>query len=132
MVENEKSTKNIAEFIEFLRNNVYNISEITRQNKLTEILNSFSGEKTEEVFIVQNSKSKDAQGALVDVEFLVELLEYKRIFLEALEDAKDEMVYETAIQRKNAPATKNIGQVAAQFDLSWDDIVEAKKRVEID
>jgi len=132
MTNIEKPSENIAEFINFLNKNVYNISDLTRQNKLTDILNTFSGQKTDEIYIVQNSKSKNAQGAFVDVEYLLELIDYKKKYLQVLEDARDEIVYDLAVSREDHVATKTIGEVANQFDLSWDEIMDAKKRVEID
>jgi len=132
MVKREPDSINIGGFLEFLKNNVLNISEITRQNKLTAILNSFAGKKTEEVYIVQNSKNKDAQAAIIDLEYLMELIEYKNKFITAVEEAADDIVYDMALQREGAPASKTIGEVAAQLDLSWDEIMVAKNRVEID
>ena len=95
MLKYERNSAKIGEFIHFLKHNVLNISEITRQNKLTEILNKFAGEKTEEVFIVQNSKNKEAQAAVVDVEYLMELIEYKNKFILAQDEEADEFVYKT-------------------------------------
>ena len=56
-------------------------------------------------------------------------IEYKNKFITALNEAADDIVYEMALQREGAPASKTIGEVAAQLDLSWDEIMEAKNRV---
>lgn len=130
MTKNE--TQNIVHTLDFIRKNVLNISDVTRTTKLAEILNSFSGVKSEEIFIVQNSKSKDAHGALVDVDYLVELLKYKAVFEETLQVAQDEMLVQAVLERQGAMATRTLGDVAAQLNLGWDEIVEAKARVEID
>ena len=130
MTKNE--TQNIVHTLDFIRKNVLNISDVTRTTKLAEILNSFSGVKSEEIFIVQNSKSKDAQGAPVDVDYLVELLKYKAVFEETLQVAQDEMLVQAVLERQGAMAPRTLGDVAAQLNLSWDEIVEAKARVEID
>ena len=132
MLKYERNSAKIGEFIHFLKHNVLNISEITRQNKLTEILNKFAGEKTEEVFIVQNSKNKEAQAAVVDVEYLMELIEYKNKFILAQDEEADEFVYKMAIEREGTSATKTLGEVAAMLDLSWENIMKAKDRMEID
>jgi hypothetical protein len=89
MTDKRKKQKHIPDMIEFLNENVYNISDITRHQKLAKILDSFSGTKSEEVFIVQNSKHKEAQAALIDVDYLLELLKYKDMVWEL---AKDELV----------------------------------------
>lgn len=128
----KNETQNIVHTLDFIRKNVLNISDVTRTTKLTEILNSFSGVKSEEIFIVQNSKSKDAQGALVDVDYLVELLKYKAVFEETLQEAQDELLVQAVLERQGAVATRTLGDVAAQLNLSWDEIIEAKDRVEID
>jgi hypothetical protein len=59
-------------------------------------------------------------------------IEYKNKFITAVEEAADDIVYDLALQREGAPASKTIGDVAAQLDLSWDEIMEAKNRLEID
>ncbi len=59
----------------------------------------------------------------------MELIEYKNKFITALEEAADDIVYDMALQRVGAPTSKTIGEVAAQLDLSWDEIMEAKNRV---
>lgn len=99
---------------------------------MTEVLNSFAGTKSEEIFVVQNSKNKDAQGALIDVDYLLELLQYKVLFDETLEETANEMLIQTVQERQGAVATKTLGEVAVQFNISSDVITEAKGRVEID
>ena len=105
---------------------------MARTKKLTEILNSFAGTKSEEIFVIQNSKSKDAQGALIDIDYLLELLKYKAMFDDILEDTANEMLIQTIQERKGSVATKTRSEVADQFNVSWEDITEAKRRVEID
>ena len=132
MIKDERSVQSIAQTLNFLRQNVLNISDVTRKKKLTTILNSFAGTTSEEIFVVQNSKSKDAQGALIDVDYLLELLNYKAIVEEYLGKSIDQMLVRTVQEREDAVATKTIGEVADQFELTWDDIMEAKGRVGID
>ena len=60
--------------LNFVRENVLSITDLTRTNKLSEILNRYAGEETEEVFIIQNNKNRDAIGVLVDLEHYQRLL----------------------------------------------------------
>lgn len=128
----EKNPNNIVRTLNFVRSNVLNVSDVTRTKKLTQILNSFAGRKSEEIFVVQNSKKKDAQGALIDVDYLLELLKYKAVLEEMLEESVDSLMIETVRERLGLAVTKTIGEVAEQFGISWDELMEAKGRVEID
>ena len=132
MDSDEKNVHSMVQTLNFLRKNVLNVSDVARTKKLTEILNSFSGTKSEEIFVVQNSKSQDAQGALIDIDYLLELLQYKVLFEETLEETANEMLIQTVQERQSAVATKTLGEVADQFNISWEEITEAKGRVEID
>ena len=132
MDSDEKNVHSMVQTLNFLRKNVLNVSDVARTKKLTEILNSFAGTKSEEIFVVQNSKSKDAQGALIDIDYLLELLQYKVLFEETLEETANEMLIQTVQERQSAVATKTLGEVADQFNVSWEEITEAKGRVEID
>jgi hypothetical protein len=62
----EDSRSNI-DGINFWKKNVMNISEATRQNKLAEILDSFANKESTSVYIIQNSKKKDAAGVISSV-----------------------------------------------------------------
>lgn len=132
MDRDEKNVQSMVQTLNFLRKNVLNVSDVARTKKLTEILNSFAGTKSEEIFVVQNSKSKDAQGALIDIDYLLELLRYKAMFDDTLEDTANEMLIQTVQERQGSVATKTLGEVAEQFNISWEEITEAKGRVEID
>jgi hypothetical protein len=50
--------------IHFWMENVMNISEATRQNKLAEILESYATKKNAGIYIIQNSKRKEATGVI--------------------------------------------------------------------
>ena len=132
MDRDESNVQSMVQTLNFLRKNVLNVSDVARTKKLTEILNSFAGTKSEEIFVVQNSKSKDAQGALIDIDYLLELLKYKAMFDETLEETANEMLIQTVQERQGAIAAKTVGEVADQFNISWEEIAEAKGRVEID
>lgn len=114
--------------LDFLKTNVLNISEVTRTNKLTEILDMFSARKSEQVFVVQNSKKKGAQGVFVDMEYFQELLLYKQ----AVEDARDAIVYQTALERKDDTAEISLSSIVAENDLNIEEIMQLVGKVEIE
>lgn len=81
--------------LDFIKNNVLSITDSTRTNKLSEILDSYANGKSEDIFIVKNSRNRDAQGAIVDIELLFELLELR----EAVFEAADRVVEKIAQER---------------------------------
>jgi hypothetical protein len=117
----DKSKKAVSsDTLSFLKNNVYNITDVTRHNKLTEMLELFSQEMTDEVFIIQNAKNKDAKGAFLDLDYFEDLLATK----EALDNALDELVEETALQRKNSEATLSLHDVFTEDDIDFDQLMK--------
>ncbi|QDH22104.1 hypothetical protein [Saccharibacillus brassicae] len=72
--------------IDFFMNNVMNISEATRKNKLALVLEEFSTEDGEEnVYIIQNSKKKEAAGVVTS-------LRHYRAKEERLKELQDELL----------------------------------------
>ena len=117
----DKSKKTVSsDTLNFLKNNVYNITDVTRHNKLTEILDRFSEEVTDEVFIIQNAKNKNAKGAFLDLDYFEELLANK----EALDNALDELIEEAAIQRLNSKATLSLHDVFDEDDIDFDQLMK--------
>ncbi|MDO3408275.1 hypothetical protein QWJ34_00690 [Saccharibacillus sp. CPCC 101409] len=62
-IEPEQEEANL-EGIQFFMNNVMNISEATRKNKLAEILENFAVKQDKKVYVIQNSKKKEAAGVV--------------------------------------------------------------------
>ncbi|GGP08099.1 hypothetical protein GCM10011346_06790 [Oceanobacillus neutriphilus] len=98
--------------LEFLQRNVLNVTDLTRTNKLSEILNSFSGEETDEVFVVKNHKNKDAAGVFVDLERYIKLLKIEEIY----EKAMDSHMLEIAKERKDDIADIPLADVLKEDD----------------
>ncbi|MFS0644229.1 hypothetical protein [Siminovitchia sp. 179-K 8D1 HS] len=119
-IENNFKSSVSLSTLDFLKSNVYNITDITRKNKLTEILDKFSKETTDEVFIIQNSKNKDAKGVFLDLEFFQELLMYK----EVLDQALDNAVIKEASLRKDEKATLSLTDVFEDDDIDFDQLLK--------
>lgn len=83
-----------SDTLDFIQNNVYNVSDLTRKNKLSEILQKFVS-STDEAFVIENAKSKDAKGVLIDLKYFEQLLKYK----EAIDQVIDEEIEKEAIKR---------------------------------
>ncbi|WP_151733790.1 hypothetical protein [Paenibacillus tengchongensis] len=125
-------TKQItSSMIEFYKHNVLSITEITRTNKLSEILDSYANKKSGDIYLVQNSRNKDALGAIIDVDLLQELLELR----DTISNAADQLVEEMAISRlhafnPNVTLAQAIHQAGIE-DIDVDEIIKLSDEVEI-
>lgn len=116
-----QSRSTTAEMLAFIKNQVLTVTDITRSTKLTEILDSYAAKlPSEEVFVVQNTRNKDAQAVIADLEYFQELLMYK----EAVEQAIDEIMYQVASERKDNPAEIDLARVIADQDLDMERIMK--------
>ncbi|WJY26385.1 hypothetical protein [Sporosarcina trichiuri] len=105
--------------LEFLRHNVYSVTELTRQKKLTEILDLFAERTSEEVFVIQNAKKKDAQAVIVDLQYFQELLRLK----EEMERAMDEVALQEAGGRIGEAADLKLTDVFDDAEIDTDAIL---------
>lgn len=119
---------NTLSHLEFLKDHVFGITDITRTNKLSEILNRFSGKETSEIYIIQNAKNKDAAAVLTDVEYFEHLLEIKNVF-EGLVDA---YMFQVATERQADVADIDLFQALQGEKFSFDEIMELADEIEID
>ncbi len=108
-----------ADHLKFLKERVLNIQDITRSKKLTQILDSYAERVSDEVFVIQNDRKKDARAVIADLEYFEELLMYR----EAVEQAIDDGMDEVARERKDTIADIPLGKVLAGLDLDVDRIV---------
>lgn len=114
--------------LNFVKENVLSITDLTRTNKLSEILNKYAGEETEEVFIIQNNKNRDAIGVLVDLEHYQRLLRIQ----EAVEQSVDETMYQIAMERINEKADIPLTDVIEEDDFELNNLLESLPAVELD
>lgn len=115
-------TDTSADTIQFVKESVLTISDLTRTKKLTEILNSYAESHNRDVYIVQNSKNKNARAAVVDLDYFQELLQYK--------EAVDAAVDEIAQQRMNDPANISLDEIIHEHGLDVNKILELVDQVE--
>ena len=123
-----KSPNITSGVLDFIKNNVLNITDITRTSRLTEILDSYANNVSDQIYIIQNSRNKDAQGVLVDIELFQQLL----ISNQVIEEAIDDIVYQMALERQHDVADIEIEDVLDDMDLDFDEIMQMAKEVELD
>jgi hypothetical protein len=124
---NKKKRVNSSIF-SFIKDNVLSITDITRSNKLSEILNQYAGKETSEVYVIQNNKNRDAVGVLVDLEHYERLLKLQ----EAIDQATDEYMYQIALSRKDDKATVSLLDVVEDADFNLDELTSSLSDVELD
>ncbi len=114
--------------ISFLKGNVLNITDITRSNKLSEILNMYAGKETNEVFVIQNNKNRNAAGVLLDLEYYERLLKIE----ETIDQAIDDYMHRVAISRKDEKACLSLDKVIDGDDFDMDELLAALPDIELD
>lgn len=127
-VRGKKETPVTTNILEFLKERVLSVSDITRTKKLSEILNEYADKKSSEIFIVQNTKKKNAQAVISDLEYFQELLSYK----ETVDSSIDDLMYEIAFERKDDTADISLSQIISDNALDTERIFEMVDEVEED
>lgn len=116
-----------SRMLDFVKKNVLNITDITRTTKLTEILDSYANRKSEEVYIVQNNRNKDAQAVIIDMDFFQELVFYR----DAIDNTIDSYMYQVMLERKDDVADIDAATVIDKHELDLDRIMaRAMKELE--
>lgn len=112
----------------FIKDNVLTITDLTRTNKLSEILNQYAGKETSEVYVIQNSKNRDAVGVLVDMEHYQRLLRLQEI----IEETTDAYMYQVALERKKDKTFIPLSEVVKDDDIDLKELVDSLNEVELD
>ncbi len=58
-----------ADTPQLVKESVLSVSELTRSKKLAEILNSYAESCSRDIYIVRNSKNKQARAAIADLDY---------------------------------------------------------------
>ncbi len=114
--------------LSFLRDNVIGVTELTRENRLNEILNQYSVGISTDVYIIQNHKKKNALAVLSDLDFFEQLLKYK----EAVEDSIDNYMFKIALERQDDEANIPLTAVLEGEDFNVEDIINRASELEIE
>ncbi|WP_111646509.1 hypothetical protein [Paranoxybacillus vitaminiphilus] len=114
--------------LEFLKERVYGITDMTRTNKLSEILNRFADEPTSEIYVIQNTKNKKASAVLSDVEYFEHLLDIKEFF----EQIVDDYMYQVASERQNDTVDIPLEVALEGEEFEFDEIIQLAHDIEMD
>ncbi len=117
-----------SQTLNFLKDNVLTVTDLTRSNRLSEILNKYAGEETSEIYVIQNAKNRDATAVLVDLEHYVRLLKIQEVFEKTL----DEHMYQIALQRKDEKAVLSLSEVIDANDFELDKLIDSITNLELD
>ena len=115
-----------SDVLKFVKDNVLNISDLTRTSKLAEILELYADKTSDELFVVQNTRNKNGRAVIANLEFFEELLSYK----EAVDEAIDQTMDRIALERKDEPADISLAQVIAELGLDVHRIAHLSEVVE--
>jgi hypothetical protein len=100
--------------LEFVKENTLSVTELTRTPKLTEILNKYAGNTSEEIYIIRSNRNKDAVGVLVDYDRFLRLLKAEEI----IEEVIDNHMFQVALERHKS---KRIEQIPLSEVVQEDD-----------
>ncbi|KUG05254.1 hypothetical protein ASZ90_017327 [hydrocarbon metagenome] len=117
-----------SQTLNFLKDNVLTVTDLTRSNRLSEILNKYAGEETSEIYVIQNAKNRDATAVLVDLEHYVRLLKIQEVFEKTL----DEHMYQIALQRKDEKAVLSLSEVIDANDFELDKLIDSITNLDLD
>ncbi|GGB46719.1 hypothetical protein GCM10011409_25290 [Lentibacillus populi] len=124
MEKNSQNNKSISSTtLNFLKDNVLNVTDLTRTNKLSDILNQYVGRESEEVYVIQNSKKRNSQAVIVDFEYFERLLKYK----EVVDHAVDDYMYHIAKERKEEKAQLTLDEVFDDGDFDYEKLIKQLK-----
>lgn len=112
----------------FIKENILTITDLTRTNKLSEILNQYAGKETSEVYVIQNVKNRDAVGVLVDMEHYQRLLRLQEI----IEETTDAYMYQVALERKQDKAVIPLSEVVNNDDFDLNELKNSLEDIELD
>ncbi len=131
----ELTQESTIDNINFFRNNVMNISDATRKNKLASVLEEFSTEeKNQKIYIIQNSKKKEAAGVISSLNDYLAKEEMLRALQNEVLWLSEENLKLKVQQREQSPSlsfTEAMNQM--EFDESdWKDIFNEADEVNID
>lgn len=116
MLEKEKPVVHSVD-LDFIKNNVFGITDIKRGNRLNEILEKYEqGEK--EFFVVQSTQQK-GKAVIVNLDVFAELLRAK----EQLDAMYDAHIEEVMLSRKNDQATIPLKEVLKDEEFNFDEIL---------
>lgn len=127
---NYNSKKVTSKSLEFAKENTLSVTELTRTPKLTEILNKYAGNTSDEIYIISSNRNKDAVGVLVDYERFLRLLKAEEI----IEEVIDNHMFQVALERQKSQQEDHIplSEVVQEDDFDIESIMANLDKFELD
>jgi hypothetical protein len=125
-MSNDRKKTIKSDMIKFLKDQVLTVTDLTRTSKLTDILDSYADKVSPEVFVVQNTKKKNSKAVISDLEYFQELLIYK----ELVDEAIDDVMYQMALERKGDVANISLAKIIDDHDLDIDEVLALSEVIE--
>jgi len=116
MVDKEKSFGHSVD-LDFIKNNVFGITDIKRGNRLNEILETYE-HGANDFYVVQSTQQK-GKAVIANLDFFTELLRAK----ELLDAIHDEHLQKVMLIRKDDEAKIPLKEALGDEDLDFNEII---------
>ncbi|SFL68317.1 hypothetical protein SAMN03159341_108205 [Paenibacillus sp. 1_12] len=124
----EKPTGVPQDLLELILKNVITVSEVTRTEKLSEILDSYANKQNNDIYTLQNADNKQARGIVVDLDYFLELIYIKRL----VEESEHVSVDPAALDNFKQTVTAKVDEEAEKLVPAHDDLADIMKIAEIE
>lgn len=124
----EKPTGVPLDLLDPILKNVINVSEVSRTEKLSEILDSYANKQNNDIYTIQNTDNKQARGIVVDLDYFLELIYIKRL----VEESAAVSVDPAALDSFKRTATAKVDEAADKLEPTHDDLADIMKIAEIE
>ncbi|MEK3725568.1 hypothetical protein [Paenibacillus sp. FSL H8-0034] len=124
----EKPTGVPLDLLDPILKNVINVSEVSRTEKLSEILDSYANKQNNDIYTIQNTDNKQARGIVVDLDYFLELIYFKRL----VEESAAVSVDTAALDSFKKTATAKVDEAADKLEPTHDDLADIMKIAEIE
>lgn len=125
MMEKAKSIGHSVD-LDFIKNNVFGITDIKRGNRLNEILETYE-HGANEFYVVQSTQQK-GKAVIANLDLFRELL-YAKEQLDAIYDAH---MHEVMLERKNDVANISLQDALSDEDFDFDEILDLAENLDED
>lgn len=113
--------------LDFIKNNVFGVTELKRGTRFNEILDEYERGNTD-FYIVQSAQQK-SKAVIVNLDHFQELLKAKELIEKIYDDLCDEHIYQIALERSNEVADIPLNEALKDEDeLDFEEIMAMAER----
>ncbi|WP_240414951.1 hypothetical protein [Paenibacillus periandrae] len=124
----EKPTGVPLDLLNPILKNLINVSEVSRTEKLSEILDSYANKQNNDIYTIQNTGNKQARGIVVDLDYFLELIYIRRL----VEESDAVSVDPAALDSFKKTAIAKVDEAADNLEPTHDDLADILKIAEIE